>query len=422
MSEDEIMKCGYILIPKFTSKYWYFFWFLLGSLFRQCIPDLVMQSIPESEFKEKFKNPEVDKFLDMVGNILSDLFTGIFVFISKKQGTLEREKEKKNKKHNALQISFLFNDETHKTPLFRKLILTISIIDLICQIIFLIKNIIFNEIQKKNYTTKDELNTASLYSLLIIDITARYCFSWLILNTYFYAHHKLSFILNFFFALPILLIVDIIQITKNDILNYFLTFIQYTLYSLEDIIDKVALETLFIIPTALLFYKGLYQFIPFIIISIICRYFKFIQFDIPFIKQRIIAKTLFIPFNILRNIHLVKVIDIFTAQHMSHLRVWETLLLFIYTEIFSTFSPKIQGNSENGPLFYVLKCISLVILLISSLIHNEIIIINIDRFKSKTRYFLDKDAILEQNNNGLDISDSREITQSISNLNSDASQ
>ena len=417
MSEHEIKKCFCLLIPKFTSKYWYFFWFLLGSLLRQSIPELIGEVIKKfDENKNDIKHPEIDKYFDMLANILSDLITGIFLLIFK--NSENSDEQPKNKNSNSLQISFLFNDETNKTPLFRKLIFIISSLDLICQLIFLIKNIIFNELK---IPTENEINTSYLYSLLIIDITTRYCFSRLILKTYFYAHHKLSFILNFF-AFPFLLYVDIKKIYTNDILNVFLTLSQYTLYSLEDIIDKVALETLFIIPTALLFYKGLYLFIPFIIISIICRYFKFIQFDIPFIKQRIIAKALFIPFNILRNIHLVKVIDIFTAQHMSHLRVWETLLLFIYTEIFSTFSPKIQGNSENRPLFYVLKCISLVILLISSLIHNEIIIINIDRFKSKTRYFLDKDAILEQNNNGLDISDSREVTQSVSNLNSDASQ
>ena len=304
MSEHEIKKCFCLLIPKFTSKYWYFFWFLLGSLLRQSIPELIGEVIKKfdeknSNDKNDIKYPEIDKYFDMLANILSDLITGIFLLIFK--NSENSDEQPKNKNSNSLQISFLFNDETNKTPLFRKLIFIISSLDLICQLIFLIKNIIFNEL---NILTDKDINTSYLYSLLIIDITTRYCFSRLILKTYFYAHHKLSFILNFF-AFPFLLYVDIKKISQNDILNVFLTLSQYTLYSLEDIVDKVALETLFIIPTALLFYKGLYQLIPFIFISIICRFFHFIKFEKPYTTKLIITKLFFIPFNILRNIHLV---------------------------------------------------------------------------------------------------------------------
>ena len=143
MSEHEIKKCFCLLIPKFTSKYWYFFWFLLGSLLRQSIPELIGEVIKKfDENKNDIKHPEIDKYFDMLANILSDLITGIFLLIFK--NSENSDEQPKNKNSNSLQISFLFNDETNKTPLFRKLIFIISSLDLICQIIFLIKNIIFN--------------------------------------------------------------------------------------------------------------------------------------------------------------------------------------------------------------------------------------------------------------------------------------
>ena len=126
----------------------------------------------------------------------------------------------------------------------------------------------------------------------------------------------------------------------------------------------------------------------------------------------------FIPFNILRTFSLVNVIDKFTAQHMSFLKVSEAIILFAYYFCI---------KKENLAIWaYVVQIISFLILLISSLIHNEIIIINHPKLKAKTEYFLDRDASIEKNNasyysNTL-ISDSRNLSSTVSNLYSDLSQ
>ena len=71
----------------------------------------------------------------------------------------------------------------------------------------------------------------------------------------------------------------------------------------------------------------------------------------------------------------------------------------------------------------IIQLSSFVILLISTLIHNEIIIINCRVLKAKTEYYLDKDADREQNSSFYTdtmFSDSKEInTSSASNLYSD---
>ena len=69
----------------------------------------------------------------------------------------------------------------------------------------------------------------------------------------------------------------------------------------------------------------------------------------------------------------------------------------------------------------ILKWIGLFFLLISTLIHNEIIIINHHKLKAKTEYYLDKDADNEQNspiNSDTCFSDSAS-DNSLTNLNDD---
>ena len=129
----------------------------------------------------------------------------------------------------------------------------------------------------------------------------------------------------------------------------------------------------------------------------------------------------FIPFNILRTFSLVNVIDKFTAQHMSFLKVSEAITLFAY---YFCIGEEKLFNLEIWA--YIVQIISFLILLISSLIHNEIIIINHPKLKAKTEYFLDRDASIEKNNasyysNTL-ISDSRNLSSTVSNLYSDLSQ
>lgn len=106
-------------------------------------------------------------------------------------------------------------------------------------------------------------------SLLVIDIISRYLFSLWILRTYFYAHHYFSFLLNFIALLTLGVVDFIFKFSKNsendhnkyNPLYIFVIALQYILYSLEDIMNKVALRTLYILPTTLIFYKGLFELI-----------------------------------------------------------------------------------------------------------------------------------------------------------------
>ena len=181
-----------------------------------------------------------------------------------------------------------------------------------------------------------------------------------------------------------------------DILYTIIIGLKYVLYSFEDIMNKVAFTTIYIMPQTLIFYKGLFELIIYLpIITII--FFVFHLHDFQNLKDYLIHELkyfiAFVPFNILRTIFLVDVIDRFSAQHMSFLKVSEALILFLFYLIIN-----IKEDFFHLSFWaYIVQIVAFVILLISTLIHNEIIIINLPKLKAKTEYYLNKDADREQN-------------------------
>jgi hypothetical protein len=161
--------------------------------------------------------------------------------------------------------------------------------------------------------------------------------------------------------------------------------------------NKVAFRTLYISPNTLIFYKGLVQLIYLAIISILFFIFYFDNeyFNMQFELQKFIC---FVPFNIIRTYFLVKVIDKFSAQHMALLRVSETIIIFFYGKIASLWDGfKNNPFHEEYEIYEIcVQIFGFMILLISTLIHNEIIIINHPKLRAKTEYYLDKDADREQ--------------------------
>ena len=449
----KIIKCGFFMIPQLTKKYWYFAGFLLGSFLRVFIPSIckltynnnsfdynitnnstnlndiffpnLSNIIPNLTNENKLKILFTQNYFEMLRNISSDLLIGIVLIFDYIRNKDEYKKRKEFQYYNYFpKINFIFNKETRKNYRTIKLIFIISLIDIICQLALPIKYII-EYYQENPFLLKsaDHLN-----SFLLIDILFRYIFSRLILNTYFYAHHYFSFFLNFISLLPLFYIDYRFKYKGNyDILYIIIIGLKLILYSLEDIINKVAFTTIYIEPKTLIFYKGLFQLIVYFpIISSVFFIIDLYDFqDIRgFLLNELKLFLSFIPFNIVRTICLVNVIDRFTAQHMSFLKVSESIIIFIF--YFFRGDEKnlfFQGDDKKAQLPSIIQLSSFVILLISTLIHNEIIIINCRVLKAKTEYYLDKDADREQNSSFYTdtmFSDSKEInTSSASNLYSD---
>ena len=401
----EVHKCKFIICPKFTRKHWFFALFLVGGFLRVFFPDLLIFIIDKFGKKKENENKTdneksleyhlLNKYFEIIRNIISDLFLGFchcYYIIRDKN---YRKKSQQTYNNSSHAITFIFNDNTPRNKKMFKILFIISFVDIVCQLIIPIKYI-FDKIFWKDIFDTDP---SHLYLLLFFDIFARYFFSLWILKTYFYCHHYFSLILNII-GLGFIGIIDIlhkilpIEENKFNILYISLLSIQTILYSFEDIMNKVAFRTLYISPNTLIFYKGLVQLIYLAVISVFffCFYFDSKFLDLQFEFQKFVC---FVPFNCIRTYFLVKVIDKFSAQHMALLRVSETIIIFVYGKISSLV------EFRKNPFVYEewqisIQIVGFIFLLLSTLIHNEIIIINHPKLRAKTEYYLDKDADKEQ--------------------------
>ena len=391
----ELVECKFLIFPKLSKKYWYFLLFLLGSFFRLLFTDILIKNKnPEFYKKDKLDLNVLltQNYFLMIRNILSDLLIGFFHCFHKLRTKGEKISIKKEE-YNSQNIYYIFNDKASRTLMLYKMIFVISLVDIICQLLIPLKLIIENKFFEKC----ENIEPTNLFFLLIFDIFARYIFSRLILETYFYKHHHLSILLNIIGLIPIT-IVDImvkLKLDKHYILLIIFVAIQLILYSFEDIMNNAAFRRLYIMPNSLIFYKGLCQLVYLAIISSLFFGFKLYNFKNGFdFVFEIQLCLFFIPFNVLRTIYLVKVIDKFSAQHMTFLKVSEYFIFFVYYKIASIIN--LKSNYKLEIWQYIVQIFGFLLLLIASLLHNELIIINHPKLKSKTEYFLNKDANNEQ--------------------------
>jgi hypothetical protein len=408
-----------VFIPRLTKKHLLFLAFSISSFFRE------FTSL--YEFQDDKEDLVQKKYFDILQNVISDLLQGILYLLSKL-----KEKRESKKMNNSIKKESLDKDnikENNKD--FIKIIVKISAIDFFCQLLFLIFTICFHiniAIEKQNQNF-----------LLIIDITSRFLFCRFILKTFFYRHHIASMIINMLVFI-ILGIIDMLSIInkKNEIeatpkiiFSIFLI-IQTIAYSYEDVLNKIALEKDYFTPYSLLFYKGLFQIPLVIILSLFILIYNddngknvwksFFGLNTQTLNFYLIKRSIFIVFNILRSISLVQVIDKFSSQYLSILKVLESLFIYIYFVI------DIQGNHYFKWYENIIMSISFLILVLTSLIYNEVLVLNIFGLQDYTQHGLDiqaekdlRDAESEINclnsDNCSSVTDSRSesfITQNVS--------
>ena len=398
----KIKKLYCFYFPTLSTKYYFFISFLIASLFRICIPGIISDYCFGKNENNKTNNPYIEaktgKYIDILSNVIGDLLTG-FVHCHLKRKYEEKKDEplEPQQNNNKNFIRYIYYDETKKRKLFYKKIIKISIIDFICQLIFFFSCFANKQFIEENRKVR---NIDYLYSFLVIDIVAKYIFSIIILKTNFYFHHRLSFFLSVV-VLAVLFPIELVYKMKEyNIYFLLISFIQYVLYSYEDILNKDALIKLFIFPESILFYKGCFTFLYFIIFTILIfvfdNIFQNMDFlDIDKIIHLIITKSIFIFFNIIRSVYLVNVIDFFSSQHMSILKVLETILLSVYYIIDKYIKRDNDEYSNVNNYFYfdnenidLIEIIAVLLLLFFSLIYNEVIVINCTKMKEKTQFFL----------------------------------
>ena len=407
---------GLIFIPKLTKKYLLFLGFTISAFLRDYISLINFNDyLEKGKINAKFKEQPIQKrHFDIITNIISDSLQGIFVFFNR----MKIRKESKK----SINQSFLNSDdklssikETKNTSTclsFMKIMIKIVSVDYFCQLLFLIFSLIFK---------KDEIIPRKNNNyLLIIDILSRFIFCRLILDTYFYKHHIVSMIINLvvFIILGLFDIYNIFKQVDMEISIFFsFLIIQTIAYSMEDVLNKIALSRESLTPYSLLYYKGIMEIPILIITTIIVLYFQntfndFSSLDPEYQKYVLVRRSLFIILNILRSIFLVKVIDKFSSQHLSILKVLESIFMFVYFLI--------HHDYKDNIIYIPIISVSFIIIVFTSLVYNEIIVINICGLQDYTQHGLDiqadkdlREAITEISEMSEDVSQTTSRSESI---------
>ena len=245
------------------------------------------------------------------------------------------------------------------------------------------------------------LSENNLSSMLIFNTIVIYVASRLILKTYFYRHHYFSFILNVF-CIIILLSLDIYNTivqkketdSSNMIFFYFAKkILTIIFYSIEDVIGKkVLLDDLMNI-YSLIFYRAIVETVLLILFSIPFIFIKitnkaktpevtsniFLQIGDLFKGSEFYKVFLFILTNFFYNIFIWSIIDKFSPSHYAISNIFEstgTLIRLWITE----------ENSVQQP---VIRLIIYVILIIGSVIHSEMVVLNFCSMQKNTKLFLE---------------------------------
>ena len=395
------------------KSYYYFIIFWLLDLSITIIRDLYLEQEIKSE--EYMKGTE---FIYISCLNLDDLLAGflvLYTFIKMRKtkdenALIEKNREsKRSKKKEKISYELIYNKISVKNNKFIYLLL-ISLLEFVARSTDLLYLLIIGKIP---------IRIGQVNWLISIDIFSRIIISRIILKTKIYRHHILSIILTIIglFSMSICAFKVIIE---NELENwpYFLFIIgKYILLPLEDVINKVLLTDEFLLPHYLMFYRGIFNFIMLGILSasvflpesklVIFSYFS--QFTTDKEKHiQILVKVIFTILSFFRAFCLLRVIDIFSPQHVSFLNT-----TFSLYQLF-----KCRTKSRDDKFITSIDAIFLLIIILGTLIFNEIIILNFFGLNKNTKknYIIKEQleskelnkSFSEEESNDLSINDNKE--------------
>ena len=403
-----MQKIKYFLFPKPHINYLLFLVFFICSIIKQ----IIFKDIKD---KDNLSIPVFKLYIYDIGDFFSLIPYLIIKRKSKSKITIEEIEEREKRKKSQDDINYIYNDSTKNE--FKKNMsyiivnmFLITILDFIAQI----STVTFYLITGNQ---KFQVKHENLNITLIFNVIALFLFSKLFLHHTFYRHHFFSFII-FIICLIVIVILDITQIYEacgdkyqKPVIFLAIKIFSVILYSLEDVIAKVMFLNYYFTPYFLLLVKAIVQFFYLVIFSLPLIFTKielenkdkiiiFSKFkdiftnDIYYLYYAIYLANSFV-YNIINFI----IIDKFSANHSGISRIFENLGIFII-------------NSSNGSIEtdfkFGIRIIMYVLLIISSFIFNEFVVINICGLANGTQLFLDYKEnndfkLIDDINNGDDL-------------------
>ena len=374
------------LFPKCEWKYLLFLFFFIFSFLQNAIIRWISWGAKD------VAQPFLNTYLFNISDYLA-VIPFIIIKIRSKRMTKENMLALQLTIKSALTNS-TSNTIDKKRTFFFWLVASVGIFDFLSHVSSLAFYLVFG----KNDRPLSENN---LSSMLIFNTIVIYVASRLILKTYFYRHHYFSFILNVF-CIIILLSLDIYNTivqkketdSSNMIFFYFAKkILTIIFYSIEDVIGKkVLLDDLMNI-YSLIFYRAIVETVLLILFSIPFIFIKitnkaktpevtsniFLQIGDLFKGSEFYKVFLFILTNFFYNIFIWSIIDKFSPSHYAISNIFEstgTLIRLWITEKDSVQQP-------------VIRLIIYVILIIGSVIHSEMVVLNFCSMQKNTKLFLE---------------------------------
>jgi hypothetical protein len=352
----------------FYKTYYYFVIVLFLDLLNKLIKDH-FDTIYSPE-----ENIKIIELFNLICYNVADLLSGflvLYTYISSRSDKKETIVKKKSK--NVIQYDLIYNDLSIRENKY-SFILLISFLEFIGRFsdffFYLILNI-------------NRIRDGEITWLISIDILSRIVFSNLILKSKIYNHHILSIILTIL-GLCSMSAGAFIIIKDTELSNwpYFISLaIKFVILSLEDVINKLLLTDKFLLPQSLMFLRGLFNSIMFVLFILFIYLMKFMDFSFNindsksniYIQISLIIVYTFFAF--LRSFSVIKVIDIFSPQHVSFINVVFYLFRLLNCRI----------TSKDNIALIITDSLCLFIIAFSTLVFNEILIIKICGLDENTK-------------------------------------
>jgi len=302
------------------------------------------------------------ELINLVCLNIGDLLAGFFVLYTHINSKSNKENSEV-RRTSSNQVKLIYNDLSIKKNKYL-LILLISIFELIGRSTDLFYYI---------YIDSTRIRDGEISWLISIDILSRIIFSKMILNSRLYNHHILSIILTVIglcsMSLSAFIAINSYELSRWPYFAFI--FVKFIIVPLEDVINKILLTDKFLLPQSLMFMRGLYN-LAMLLIIIPTLYFAnelkldffFNEKEIGYIIQ-ISLMIFFIAFTLLKSFFIMKVIYIFTPQHVAFLNVVFYMLRLLRCRIMT-------GDKS---LIIISDSIFLTIIIFSTLLFNEMIVV-----------------------------------------------
>ena len=342
------MKC---IIVSCYKSYYYFLIHWINSILIAVLISLFDYKSQESQ--ENNTNTRVtEELMSLLIEIGGDLLAGFLVLYT----FLATDSMCLDNRHNNLNNEDSVNSNRPLKSMNRcTLIFLVSFIEFFNKSIYSILNLFYNKLKLGEYLW-----------LISIIILSRIYFSHYILKIKLYKFHIVSLII-YLIGFSFMGILDFfagdLDLEKWPYLLFII--IVNILNGLEDILIKILFTNKYLLPHSLMFWRGLYNLGMAIILFLILKVSgiefifptKFDEYLIDFIALLIFFSQTFV---------VMKVIYIFTPQHVSFLNVSVYIGKLIYYRIVSNFSM----------IVFICEIIISLFMIFSTLIFSEMIIIN----------------------------------------------